>query len=260
MVRIITNADDFGMDEDTVRATVECLDAGALTSATIMPNMPATSLAVAYARAHPEKSFGAHLTYVTDTVESTVSDPAALPSLAVPDGRFHDSRTARLRALRNRIAVDEIVRETTAQLQRLVDSGVRVSHVDSHGHLHKFGPFRRALERVLPRFGITKVRNVQNVYLSKPLRSPTYWCGFWWRRKIMGRFTTTQDFFMPPSGKPDASWPEPLLARIGRSTTIEVGVHPGHREPWRDAERRAIQAFAAAARHAGHQLIGWSDL
>jgi len=259
-MRVITNADDFGMDEDTVKATIECLDAGALTSATIMPNMPGTVLAVEYARAHPEKSFGAHLTYVTDTVEAPLCEAATLPTLATPDGRFLPSQTTRMKAMRNAIAVDEIERETAAQLRRLVDLGVRLSHVDSHGHLHKFKPFRRALRNVLPRFGITKVRNVQNVYVVRPLKSPTFWFGRWWRGKVMKLFTTTEDFFMPASETLDTSWTKHLLARRSRAASLEVGVHPGYAEPWRDAERRAIQAFADAARAAGHDLIGWRDL
>ncbi|MDB5321132.1 MAG: hypothetical protein JWN40_2763 [Phycisphaerales bacterium] len=259
-MRIITNADDFGMDADTVKATIECLDAGALTGATIMPNMPGTQLAVEYAKAHPEKSFGAHLTYVTDTVEAPLCDPATLPTLAGADGKFLDSQTTRFKAVRNRLVVDEIERETAAQLQRLVDLGVRLSHVDSHGHLHKFRPFRRALSNVLPRFGITKVRNVQNVYLKRPLKSPTYWLGRWWRGRIMELFTTTDDFFMPASETLDTSWATRLLERRSRAASMEVGVHPGYQEPWRDAERRAIAAFALAARGAGHDLVGWRDL
>jgi predicted glycoside hydrolase/deacetylase ChbG (UPF0249 family) len=259
-VRIITNADDFGMDEDTARATIECLDAGALTGATIMPNMPATALAAEYAKAHPEKSFGVHLTYVTDTVEAPLCDPTTLPTLAGPNGKFLESQRTRVLAMRNRIAVEEIERETAAQLQRLVDLGVRLSHVDSHGHLHKFRPFRQALANVLPKFGITKVRNVQNVYLKKPLKSPTFWLGRWWRAKIMRQFTTTQDFFMPQSETLDTTWTTHLLQRPSNAATMEVGVHPGYAEPWRDAERRAIHEFATAARAAGHELIGWGDL
>jgi predicted glycoside hydrolase/deacetylase ChbG (UPF0249 family) len=262
-MRILTNADDFGMDDDTVRATIECLDAGALTGATIMPNMPATARAVGYARAHPEKSFGVHLTFVTDTVEAPLCPPESLPTLADASGRFLPSQVVRVNALRGRIAVDEIARETAAQIARLVDQGVRVSHVDSHGHLHKFKPFRLALSAVLPRFGITRVRNVQDVYLKRPLKSPTFWLGGWWRGKIMRSFATTDHFFMPPPESAETAWVPRLLSRFTDARgdgTLEVGVHPGYAETWREAERRAIVEFADAARAAGHRLIGWADL
>lgn len=264
-MRIITNADDFGMDDDTVRATIECLDAGSLTGATIMPAMPGTAAAVEYARAHSEKSFGVHLTYVTDTVEAPLCDPKTLPTLAGPDGRFRPSQVMRVRAMRGRVSVDEIERETAAQIRRLLDAGVRVTHVDSHGHLHKFKPFRTALARVLPALGISKVRNVQNLYLSKPLRSPTYWLGPWWRRRIMRQFRTTEDFFMPVSETGNTAWPGRLVERLrsrvaSDAAVLEVGVHPGYGEAWRDAERRSIHEFAKLAREGGHRLIGWGDL
>lgn len=259
-VLIITNADDFGMDAETVEATIECLECNALTSATIMPNMPATSMAADYAKNHPEKSFGVHLTWVTDTVEAPISDPTNLPTLTTPAGRFLDSRTMRLRALQRRVSVAEIERETAAQIQRLLDLGVRISHVDSHGHLHKFAPFLQALQRVLPRFGITKVRTAQNVYLTNNYKSPTFWFGKWWRKRIMNRFVTTDDLFMPRSRFSDVSWPKQLVERVTSSKTIEVCVHPGRSEPWRDAERRAIQDFAVAARAAGHRFINWHEL
>ena len=165
------------MCDDTVRATVECFERGALTSATIMPKMPATAQAVEYARAHPQFSFGIHLTFVTDTVEAPFSDPAQIPALTGPNGLFLYSQVLRRRALLGRVPVDQVEREMRAQIGFLTDSGVRLSHVDSHGHLHKFAPFVAALRRVLPEFGITRVRNAQDLYLRKPLKSPTYWFG-----------------------------------------------------------------------------------
>jgi hypothetical protein len=260
-MRIITNADDFGQDDDTVAATIECFERGALTSATIMPRMPATQKAVDFARKHPEFSFGVHLTFVREndgTPESPVSPAATVPSLVDADGRLLPSNKVRWQALFNRIPVEQIERETSAQIQFLLDQGVKISHVDSHGHLHKFAPLRAALKRVLPRFGINRVRGAQDIYLSRPLRSPTYWFGGRWRRKLRSLFRTPEHFFMPAAA--DAGWPQLLLPRV-KGDTLEVGVHPGYSESWRDDERKNIQAFAPSLIAAGaHQLITWNEL
>lgn len=260
-MRIITNADDFGMNDEVTEATIECFENGSLTSATIMPRMPATEKALAYALKRPDLSFGVHLTFVCDTVEAPVSDAAGLPTLAGPEGRFLPSNRVRIMALRNRIPVDEIAREAEAQIRLIQSRGVRISHVDSHGHLHKFRPFRAALARILPGLGITRVRSSQDIYLKKPWKSFNYWYGPVWRSKLRRMFRTTDHFYMPSSAW-DENWSAPLLHLIGRlpGKTMEVGVHPGRTERWRDLERTGLHEFTVAARQAGHSVIGWKDL
>jgi chitin disaccharide deacetylase len=262
-MRMVLNADDFGSCDDTVQATIRCFEAGALTSATIMPKMPATAGAVAFAKAHSEFSFGVHLTFCSDGVEVCVSDPRNLPALARPDGHFLASNRVRLKALARGIPLSEIQQEISRQLARMADLGVTVSHVDSHGHLHKFPAFAEGLKQTLPRFGIRRVRNVQNVYLRAAFLSPTYWLGHVWRRKLEAAFTTTQHFYMPASTA-DLQWTGEILQRFRgpdfARQTLEIGVHPGWAEGWRKQEMEAIVLFAEEARAQGHELITWRDV
>src|SRR5262249_21947427 len=152
-----------------------------------------------YARKRPDLSFGVHLTYVCDTVEAPVCSPSDVAALVRPDGRFLPSNTVRVKALRGQIPVAQIARETHAQLALVRDHGITLSHVDSHGHLHKFRPFREALREVLPRFGIRHVRRVQDVYLRRPWKSATYWLGPVWGASLRRQFATTDHFFMSAS-------------------------------------------------------------
>jgi predicted glycoside hydrolase/deacetylase ChbG (UPF0249 family) len=258
---IIVNADDFGYDQDSVLATIECFRAGALTSATIMPKMPATELAIGFARANPQHAYGVHLTFVRGTLESPLADPRLIPALLDGDGNFLPSHQLRLKALAGRIPADQISTEISAQIERLLDSGVALSHVDSHGHLHKFKPFVQALTATLPKYGLSRVRNVQNQYTVTPLKSPTYWMGAHWRRRIMAHFVTTPHFFMGTNAS-DPQWMEKLLARPLQGA-LEVGFHPGgplHVEAWRNAERQACLDFAVQARQSGARLISWKDI
>jgi len=258
-VRIILNADDFGQDEETVKATIECFMRGALTSATIMPKMPATELAIDFAKKHPEFSFGVHLTFVHGNgLEKPVSDPKNVSAFVDEKGMFAPSQHIRLLALRNKLPIDQIEREMTAQIAQLMDAGVAVSHVDSHGHLHKFKPFVTAMHRVLPKFHIKRVRTAQDLYIRKPLKSPTYWLGGFWRRRIMRRFITTDHLFMPTNIDDARAMQDWMPAMTDES--IEVGGHPGYSEDWRNAERQALQSFATRATTAGHYLITWNQL
>lgn len=258
---IIVTADDFGYDQDTTQATIDCFKAGALTSATIMPKMPATAMAVDFARKNPQHAYGVHLTFVRDTVECPVADPRLVPALVGADGAFLPSHQVRLMALLGKLPVEQLCTEIAAQIERIMDSGIPISHVDSHGHLHKFKPFVQALAATLPRYGLSRVRNVQNQYTVTPLKSPTYWMGPYWRRRIMGHFVTTPHFFMGTNAN-DPQWIEKILARP-LSGVLEVGFHPGsprHEEAWRNKERLACLAFAAEARKQHVSFISWNDI
>jgi chitin disaccharide deacetylase len=260
-VEIVVNADDFGASEETVRATIECFEAGALTSATIMAGMPATDAALEYARSRPDLGFGVHLSFVANGLERPLSDPSRLGGLVDGEGRFRRAGEARRLALQRRIPVAAVAREAEAQLTAVREAGVRISHVDSHRHMHKLGPFRDGLALVLPHFGIRRVRNAQDVWLRRHARSPTYWYGRVWRRRLMRRFATTDHFYMPTSAD-DRGWATELLALVRRlpGASLEVGVHPGFDEDWRDDERRTALAFAERARAEGHRLVPWSQL
>ncbi len=259
--RLLINADDFGWDADTVAATIECFEKGAITSATIMPRMSATDRAVQFALEHPQFAFGAHLTWGGDGLEQPLASPETIPALVGPDGMFLQSNVIRMKAVKGQLPIDQIEHETEAQLSSLVQRGVKLSHIDSHGHLHKFKPFVIALSRVLPRFGISKVRNVQDLYLKRPLKSPTFWLGGFWRRRIMKHFRTTPHFYMC-TGPGDVNWVQSLLARNIAGDT-EIGVHPAsanHPDSWRNAERLEVLAIPAKAQAAGFTLGSWRDL
>jgi predicted glycoside hydrolase/deacetylase ChbG (UPF0249 family) len=225
-----------------------------------MATMPAVTDAITFARAHPQFSFGAHLTMTGDGPERPISPPEQIPGLVRLDGSFRATRELRLRALAGRLCVAEIAREISAQLAFLRDHGVPLSHADSHRHLHKLGPFRAALREVLPRFSMKHVRTAQDVYLARPLTTATYWLGPRWRARLASSFTTTEHFYMP-SSTGDRDWEAPLVERIASlaGTTLEVGVHPGP-EGWRRDEARSVVAFAAGAWGLGHVPTTWWEI
>jgi hypothetical protein len=253
-LRLIVSADDFGLSDETLAATIECFEAGALTSASIMPGMPATEAALAYAREHPELDWGVHLTFTADSGLGPLAGAEQVPCLADAQGRFLSARSLRALALARRLDPAQIAREIEAQVQAVAGAGVEVSHVDSHRHLHKFAPFRAALERA----GIRRVRTVQDVYLTRPLRSPTYWSGRRWRNRIRDTFETTDHFFM--AAVHDPAWAQLLLDRLASLTgSLEVGVHPGTEEPWRARDRTAVLELAQRLDD-GVERIGWRAL
>ena len=258
---IIINADDFGYDEDSVQTTIDCFNIGAITSASVMPLMPASTMAFEYAKKNSQFSFGLHLTFTTDTFERPVSKPELIPSLVTKEGFFHASNKLRIMALTGRLPIDQIKTEIASQIEMVLDNGVSISHIDSHGHMHKFKPFIEALKGVLPRYAITRVRNVQNQYVNKPLLSPTFWMGGVWRNRIMNNFRTTQNFFMS-TGVHDKYWVDEILGKDFRGV-LEIGVHPGssnHEDSWRNIEFINIKNFIEQYQKNKINLLNWKNI
>ena len=258
---IIINADDFGYDLDSTLATIECLEIGAIRSASVMPNMPATQLAVNFAKKNPQFSFGIHLTFSKDTQECSISDPKLIKSICRRDGSFFKANIVRSLALLKILSVDQICIEMSSQIEKMLDEGLKISHIDSHGHLHKFKPFMEALKRVLPYYGISKVRNIQNVYINKPYLSPTYWFGQHMSKRLKKSFLTTPYFFMSTCENDIENITKVIDSYNGG--LLEIGFHPGsinHRDVWRYKERLACLKLSEFCNNAGIQLINWNDI
>src|SRR5271156_4452479 len=161
MKRLIVNADDFGLAPGVNRAIVELQQAGALSSTTLMATAPYFSPAVYLAFAQPALSVGCHIVLVDG---SPLLRPDEVPSLLDPRRRASLSLRPTVGSflrdlMRGRIREQEIQAEAVAQIRRIQSSGVTVSHIDSHKHLHAFPRVLAPLLRAARQCGVGCVRN-----------------------------------------------------------------------------------------------------
>ena len=158
MPRLIVNADDFGLAPGVNRAILELHAAEVLTSATLMARAPATEEAVKMALAMPTLGVGCHVVLVDG---APVSNPEKIPSLIDRStGSLFPSLGAFLKRLYTfRIRSAEIEAEAAAQIALLQSYGLRLTHVDTHKHLHMFPAVLRAVLRAARAAGIRAVRN-----------------------------------------------------------------------------------------------------
>ncbi|MBR3445540.1 MAG: ChbG/HpnK family deacetylase [Prevotella sp.] len=263
-MKVILHADDFGFDKDTTEATIELLERGALSSATIMATMPKADMAIAYAAKHPEFSFGVHLTYVDGLKPAKLSTET---SLTDKNGLFYPSNDVRKKAVLMKLKEKDIVEESLAQIAKVRLGGAKISHLDSHGHLHKFPSFLLALPEIKKQSGINRVRRVQNVFVNNPKLSPTTILNHCFDWRIASTCKTTDYFYMSANSM-DTGWADAILTqmdKLPKNAVIEVGVHPGHadteEERWRIAEYSDIVDFAEKLRRDNkHQIITWKDV
>lgn len=238
MRSLIINADDFGLSHDTFETTVDCFEAGLLTSATIMVGCEASARAYEYARQNRKHfSFGLHFNIVDgfqpmEPKETTLCDDP---------GAFRDSQSQRVCALAGWITQEDIRREFRLQLEELRDNHVEVTHVDSHGHLHKFPIVIYSMRQEMRHAGITWVRRPQNIYLrpngKRRALNNMLAIPFW------GMMCT--DHYCAVDGG-DQDWAQKLPAALPAGLT-EVSVHPGRHEAWRMIEAAPLLEPAALA-------------
>ncbi len=157
-VRLIINADDFGLTPGINRAIAELHQANALTSATLMPSGPAFEDAIHIAHTHPTLGVGCHIVLVDG---SPVSPPQTIPSLLGPDRKtFRPSLPGFLQSLfRGAIHEQDIEREAIAQIHKLQRVGIHVTHLDTHKHTHIFPAVTRPLLCAAQHCSVTAMRN-----------------------------------------------------------------------------------------------------
>jgi predicted glycoside hydrolase/deacetylase ChbG (UPF0249 family) len=142
--QLVVNADDFGFTHDVNRGIIEAHQHGILTATTLMATGDAFDDAVRLARENPALDVGAHLVLVggRPLASSHAGWPSSVPQMLAAIA------TRRIR----------IYDELAAQVRRILDGGIRLTHLDTHKHTHLAPPVLNAVARVAEEFGIRWVR------------------------------------------------------------------------------------------------------
>ncbi len=128
---LILHADDLGAAHSIDAASLDALDKGAVSSASIMMPTPWVTEVAAYAKGHPNADLGLHLTLTSEWQTyrwGSVESKNMVPSLLDSIGTF-PSEDAPVAATAKPL---EVEREIRAQIVRALALGIHPTHVDSH--------------------------------------------------------------------------------------------------------------------------------
>ncbi len=161
--RLIVNADDFGLTDGINRAVRDLHQLGALPSTTLMAAARRFDEAVEISRQQKTLGVGCHIVLVDGT---PVANPSAIPTLLDAfsqrgdEPRFRATLGEFVRDLYlGRINSAHIEQEAIAQIQRLQQAGVAVTHVDTHKHTHMFPPVLHGVLRAAQACNVRAIRN-----------------------------------------------------------------------------------------------------
>ncbi|MGE8392464.1 ChbG/HpnK family deacetylase [Pseudomonas sp. BIGb0427] len=158
--QVIVNADDFGLSAHTNAVILHAFQAGLISSATAMANMPAFSAACSLAQLPALRGrIGLHfnLTYGRPLSQAIRQQPR----FCAPNGEFDlrlKQRTLRL----SRAEREAVEQELQAQWQHCLNQGLMPSHLDSHQHVHNIWPIGVIVARFAAREGVA-VRLARNL-------------------------------------------------------------------------------------------------
>ncbi len=127
---LIVTSDDLGFTHAVNAAFIGAIDAGLLTSGSVMVPCPWFAEIATFGRRRPDLDLGIHLTVTceTDALRWGPVLGAEVPSLRDVDGAFPRTEAEVLAGL----DLDELAAELAAQVRVAREAGIRATHLDSH--------------------------------------------------------------------------------------------------------------------------------
>lgn len=156
MKNLIINADDFGLHRVVNTGIIEGYQQGLITSTSLMSVGRAFDEAVQLSFENPGLGVGIHLTLVN---EQPLSERKMIPSLVNNNDHMEENYIRfLLKFIKGQISLREVEIELTNQVQKAVDTGLPITHLDSHQHLHVVPGIIDIVLQLAEKFQIKAVR------------------------------------------------------------------------------------------------------
>ena len=239
MKKLIINCDDLGVSKEANLGITDCLLKKKATSASIMANGEFFDHALTNIKEKvPDNWFGLHL----NLTEGSALNSDSIKILTDKDFKFNKEPSAffLMNLNRKKEIIDNLIYlEFKAQILKVKKAGVRISHFDSHEHIHHSPFIYRILKKLGDEFGINKIRLVKEFLVLKNLfkdfgykfMSKNYvkllllnYCS----NRIKDSFFLSPNYFygILNSGKIEIDEFFLYLNKIKQDSVIELCIHP----------------------------------
>jgi predicted glycoside hydrolase/deacetylase ChbG (UPF0249 family) len=156
-IKKIFNADDFGISRGVNAAIVKAHKEGILNSASLMINQKYAKEAINFAKEMPELEMGLHINI---TNEYPASDKNKIPLLVDEYGKFKNGfvKLLFLSLTHPKELNQQIETEIRAQIIKYMKTGLELSHLDSHRHIHMIPIIFKIVRKLQKEFEVPRLR------------------------------------------------------------------------------------------------------
>lgn len=167
MKSIIVNADDLGCSSVVNEAIIDCIQKGLITSTTIMANGEAFDDVKSIAAYYSQISFGVHL--VIDEYKS-LTNSKVLEEYGIVDRHGYFIKSAIKYVRIDKRLKEAVYKEWDAQISKIEEAGISLSHIDSHHHFHTIPELADIVISLAKKHGIEKIRQNSRRPLFLPFK------------------------------------------------------------------------------------------
>lgn len=201
-MRLIVNADDFGISKAINLGIIEAYNEGIVKSTTLMCNMEAVDHAIKLANENPGIGVGIHFVL-------TAGKPLAqgVDSLVDEEGNFLKSE-----GIEEKSKKDDIRKELECQFNKFLSYGIKPTHIDTHHHVHRIKKVFEVVEEIAIKNNLP-VRLMGETYDSiyKEIKSTSKFSESFYEKEMV-----TEDNLIR------------LLEEYKDFETVELMSHPGY--------------------------------
>ncbi len=153
---LIVNADDFGLTKGVNRGIIKSFKEGVVTSASLLSVGRYFDNAAELAKENPGLGIGIHLCL---TEERPVLEKKDIPSLVDKKGCLLKSRWNFIFCcVLGKVEYAEVEKELDAQIQKILEKGLRITHIDSHGYIHMLPGVLAVVIKLAKKYNIKIIR------------------------------------------------------------------------------------------------------
>lgn len=220
---LIINADDFGLSKSINEGIIKSFNDGVVTSTSLMANGYGFDDAILKAKENPNLDIGIHLNIYR---YRSLSPKNEINSLVNNKGEFF---TSYWKVIFGAFNLEEVEKEFRLQIEKVLSSGIKPSHIDGEKHLHLWPPIFLLVARLAREYDINFIRLVKEWAFPFNIKSLVLGLLSLYNSHTAKKYglkvvSSTIGLYRAPRSLASLS----LSLKRGRGELVEYFVHPGY--------------------------------